>query len=131
MSHDVLKAGDTLAEHLRLFAEAGSDDTGTVWEAVHAFEGRVAVKVFLSYDVSSLRSDMIENGVTTDGRPYVVCPADVKEELIESPDVVDEVSYDHLHDALTCRPPMKRNWFPVFAAAAVAAIGALAGFGVF
>ncbi len=40
-------------------------------------------------------------------------------------------TFDTLHDMLTCRPPLKRNWFPLMAAGAVFMVGAIVGAGMF
>lgn len=126
-----LKAGEQIVDHIRLFAPRGVDPSGGVWEAIHAYEGRVAVKVFSTADAQPVDCATIEQGMTTGGFAYVVAALDDADAMLHAEAPVDEVSYDHLHDQLTCRPPLKRNWFPVFAAAAVAAVGALVMSGIF
>ena len=126
-----LKAGEQIVDHIRLFAPHGVDSSGGVWDAIHAYEGRVAVKVFTTADAQSVGCETIEQGTTSSGFGYVVAALDDADAMLQVEAPVDEVSYDHLHDMQTCRPPLKRNWFPVFAAAAVAAVGALVVSGVF
>lgn len=125
-----LKAGDQIAEHIRLFAPVGMDVEGTVWDAIHAYEGRVAVKVF-DAEPKPVTAAVVEAGTTDAGQPFVVCALDAAKELVVTKKKsIIPMSYEHLHEMLSCRPPMKRNWFPVFAAAAVAFVGALWGAGV-
>jgi hypothetical protein len=125
--------GAQISEHIRLFSRVGSDHWGSVWNAVHAFEGRVAVKVFDGRVPDDIGAPVLEEGSLADGNMFVVCGPDHADALIAEapPPEVPETTYDTMINALTCTPPLKRNWFPVIAAAALVAIGVFLGFRVF
>jgi hypothetical protein len=151
VEHRDLQAGDPILEHIRIVALLGRDEAGSVWEAIHAFEGRVAVKVFTAVP-GPVPVSILDAGRLPDGRTFIACSVDEAQALLRQPTLVPQVapapecpyvevaappaapravvSYEHLHEQLSCHPPLKRNWFPVYAAAAVALVGALFASGV-
>lgn len=124
-----LRPGDRIAEHVRLVAHLETDHEGSIWDALHAIRGPVTVKVFAYDDPDVGDEPVLEHGVSPFNGPFVVCARDAGERLVREPPPPRVVDFEHLHALETCRPPLRRNWAPALAAAAIAVVGALVGAG--